>query len=549
MTKIIYLLIAITTLGVTNTYGQKRFKHKEADKFVWYSVHNGDTVEAWTKKKEVIIPMRLGCKSIEYDYFGSGHFIVETINGFMGVYKTNGKCVIAPTKYDKVKHKSEYSSEMGYLKYYFVTKGNLMGVCDTIGNEIIAPDKYESIQIGTHPYCFEVNCNGKEGIYDLNGKVIFPLSDKYGNVRMGETNGIFYFNVDADDKKNGICDINGNEIIAPGKYDMAYLSYHYDYGFYYNVKKGDNAGVCNMAGVEIIPPMYSDIMYSSTDKCFQYKNAAGSWVGISTDFKLEDAIAEVGDKYRLVDASGKPLNKQLYDFLTYLPEQSMYSAVTAGYTTLIKPDGTEQNPIGKQIFEAAYNLPDSDAQEKYDLYNLLLQTDPGNTYGYNASAYNNLGVIFRNQGDDDTALAYYNKCLEISPNDQTAKSNVKAIKAERRAARINAIGSALSQTLNTVGSIGNYNQQNNAAFNVQSGSSGSTDTRNYQASYNVWAKQAERLYNKLTDKSGYTGSSKTRSVDVDAYHKAQREMRSISIKAANAGNPVQESVYQSKAIN
>lgn len=223
----------------------------------------------------------------------------------------------------------------------------------------------------------------------------------------------------------------------------------------------------------------------------------------------------------------------------------------AGYATLVRPDGTEHTPIGKQIFEEAYNLPDAENPKKYELYNLLLQVDPANTYGYNASAYNNLGVIFRNIGNDDMALAYYNKCLAISPDDQTAKSNIKAIKSERRAARWNAVGEALgnlSQALDNAGA-GSYYNQSNTNYNVQNSPLDNNNTRNYQASYDIWAKQAERLYHKLTDKNGYTGSSKTRTVDVNAFHKAQREMRNISIKAANAGKPVQKSVYQSKVIH
>lgn len=80
-------------------------------------------------------------------------------------------------------------------------------------------------------------------------------------------------------------------------------------------------------------------------------------------------------------------------------------------------------------------------------------------------------------------------------------------------------------------------------------STSSVNTRNYQAGYDVWAKKAEKLYNELTNPNGYVGSSKTRTVDVNAYHKAQREMRNIARKAATAGKPVQESIYQHENIN
>lgn len=590
MKKSLYLFIAIMSLSVTVAYGQKREKHKSYDKFVWYSVRNGDCIEAQTKQKEVIIPMSVGCKSIEYDAYPSKKFFVKTTDGYMGVYEKDGTCVISPTKYKEVEYKKIWDVETGDMEFYFVMNNGAAGVCDSKGNEIISPEKYTSIQFtASKPYYFEVECSGKEGICDLSGKEIiapdkyesivthsldkdvyfsvkangrvgicdkegreiFGLTDRYSDAYMSKTKETVYFRVKIGDKDNGVCDINGNEIIAPGKYDQAYLSYSDGVGFYYSIKKGEYYGICSVAGVETIPPVYNSIIYSSYDNCFQYKSTTGKWVSISSDFSLEDAIAEVGDKYRLVDASGNPLNKHLYDLLTYLPEQSIYSAVLAGYTTLVRPDGTEHTPIGKQIFEEAYNLPDTENPKKYELYNLLLQVDPDNTYGYNASTYNNLGVIFRNQGNDDMALSYYNKCLAISPDDQTAKSNIKAIKSERRAARWNAVGEALgnlSQALDNAGA-GSYYNQGNANYNVQNSPSDNNNTRNYQASYDIWAKQAERLYNKLTDKNGYTGSSKTRTVDVNAFHRAQREMRNISMKAANAGKPVQKSVYQSKVIH
>lgn len=590
MKKSLYLFIAIISLSVTVVYGQKREKHKYYDKFVWYSVRNGDCIEAQTKQKEIIIPMSVGCKSIKYETYPSKKFFVETIDGYMGVYEKDGTCIISPTKYKEVEYKKIWDVKIGDMEFYLVMNNGVTGICDNKGNEIISPEKYTSIQLTAgKPYYFKVECNGKKGICDLSGKEIiapdkyesivsysldkeayfsvrthgkvgicdkegkeiFGLTEKYSDIYMSKTKETVYFRVKIGDKDNGICDINGNEIIAPGKYDQAYLSYSDGIGFYYNVKKGEHNGICSMTGVEIVPPMYNSIIYSSYDNCFKYQNAMGKWVSLSSDFSLEDAIVEVGDKYRLVDANGNPLNKHLYDLLTYLPEQSVYSAVLAGYTTLIKPDGTEQTPIGKQIFEEAYNLPDSENPKKYELYNLLLQIDPNNIYGYNASTYNNLGVIFRNQGNDDMALSYYNKCLAISPNDQTAKSNIKVIKSERRAARWNAVGETLGNLSQALGNVntGSYNNQSNANYNVQSSSLDNNNTRNYQASYDVWARQAERLYNKLTDKNGYTGSSKTRTVDVNAFHKAQREMRNISIKAANAGKPVQKSIYQSKVIN
>ena len=138
------------SLSVTVAYGQKREKHKSYDKFVWYSVRNGDCIEAQT-----------------YDAYPSKKFFVKTTDGYMGVYEKDGTCVISPTKYKEVEYKRIWDVETGDMEFYFVMNNGAAGVCDSKGNEIISPEKYTSIQFtASKPYYFEVECSGKEGICD-----------------------------------------------------------------------------------------------------------------------------------------------------------------------------------------------------------------------------------------------------------------------------------------------------------------------------------------------------------------------------------------------
>ncbi len=108
------------------------------------------------------------------------------------------------------------------------------------------------------------------------------------------------------------------------------------------------------------------------------------------------------------------------------------------------------------------------------------------------------------------------------------------------------VGSLLGVAATTLGTINAIQSETNAGDSDET--SNNTNTKNYQASYDEWARRAEELYEKLTA-DRYVGSSKTRSVDVSSYRKAQREMQNISRKARAAGKPVVESVYQTKSVN
>lgn len=148
------------------------------------------------------------------------------------------------------------------------------------------------------------------------------------------------------------------------------------------------------------------------------------------------------------------------------------------------------------------------------------------------------------------SLAFTHTFRTWSDLDESLYDATRARKREQRLQNLEkglAIAGAVLGTAAVVaGTISAVQGANNMDDNS---STSSVNTRNYQAGYDVWAEEAEDLYKKLTNPNGYVGSSKTRTVDVNAYHKAQREMRNIARKAAAAGKPVQESIYQHENIN
>ena len=127
---------------------------------------------------------------------------------------------------------------------------------------------------------YRLEQNGKYGAQSKGGVTFIPLSRGYTFICYLPTNG-GWFTVKKGDKHEGVCDITGREIVAPGRYDHAY--YRNEDGFeYVRVELNGKYGVCDINGREVIAPRYESVIYS--DGVFQYKDASGNWV--STGIKL-----------------------------------------------------------------------------------------------------------------------------------------------------------------------------------------------------------------------------------------------------------------------
>lgn len=535
---------------------QERKKHKEADKFVWYSVENGSAIEVQNKKKEVIIPFSVGCTKVEYDY-RSTHFFVRTKDNYIGSFDRTGKVVltpgfyggfsyeyegyykvmrnnkvgicnadgteiISPTKYDDANKRSDYKIPN---PYYVVKSNGKEGVCNDKGIEIIAPLKYDDVNrflvYGTSTYYYRVKSNGKTGICNAKGEeVIAPLKyddatmsyDKdygyYYYVNINKTTGIcdsmgveiipplkydevyistnkesYYFAVKKGDKE-GVCDATGKEIIPPLKYDDVYSSYEEQVGSFYYVKIKGKKGVCDLTGAEIIPPIFETLFYSPSSNGFRTQ-INGKYVTVDKNIfaNPEDKIVKQDNGYVLA-YNDKVLSKRAYDNITWSEEQGKYLGVFYKYQTYIDLFGKEESPITKQIFEEAYALPDTYFKEKVEKYTLLIGVDNLNKEGYKAVAFNNIGVLYAQQGNEDMALAYYDQAAALG--NAKGISNAQAIRDARKAAarqeRMQRINSALSQISNSLSSMSNTMQQYNKSSstynqgNYGSGSGSGTST-------------------------------------------------------------------------
>ncbi len=453
-----------------------------------YYVMSGDFWGICNANGEEVIAPQL-YSDIEWCYDNRlGNYYKVLKNGLKGICDSNGREVIAP-KYDDIN--VDYEENCGV--YYKVEKEKKKGICSSNGCEVIAP-KYDYVYVHyeeNYGIYYKVRNGNKYGICDSNGcEVIAP---KYDNVFVDyEENCGVYYKVEKE-KKKGIYDSNGREVIAPDKYSNVYLFNNKEYGAYFSVYSDDNKkGVCDITGKEIVAPIYSSVIYSRG--CFRYKHASGEFLPVPDgSFAATDAIVAVGNKFSITDATGKALNKHLYDKVVFVPEQNKYIASVGNYHTKVDAvTGVEDNPITTQIFYSAYNLDDSRSAEQLKIYEYLLSVDPANSYGINHVVYNNIGVIYLNRGEYAQALTYFTLSLSVQPEYAQAKANMEDVRSriaqaqapqqqyqqvEEQEDRFSSAISKISEALSNISQIASgasnnsYNYNSNSSYNYNSSSS------------------------------------------------------------------------------
>lgn len=613
-------LFAIATmclLLVPTIHAQKFVKHKVKypTKFVWYEAlyPDGSVGVCMENKKNIIVPKERGFSNVEYE---QGRFKVKK-GDYVGVFDMSGNEIITPDKFNSIKYDYQYVYP-DYYRYYKVGIGGSeyspehVGIYDFTGKEII-PCTYKSIDVGDVSIYIQGNSkkafyfnvtkqdsitgNLLNGICDTTGAMLFPLSDygwiypqltnrptsydlspniigykvtkggkqgacdksgeellapAYERLMINDEQGrlLFYFKQDG---KEGIADMRGNVLIAP-KYDNIYIC-NDDGHCYFKVELGGKQGICDATGVEIIPPVIEGTIFRSFG---EYKTERGNqYVTIDPSDFVNPAqkIVMLGDYKVLADVNGT-YSIRAYDVLEWDEESGKYVGSLQGYTTFIDMLGKEEISIAKQIFDEAYGLPDDNIYDKMALYNMLIEVDGNNKEGYQASALNNIGVMYHNNGDEDTALNFYDKASAMG--NSTASENAEKIRKARRTAaraeRMQRISEALGQINNALSSFSSTTQysgysnssSNQAGMTGSSGKGGNASAR--QSAYDHMANRAASLYRNLTDKNGYVGSTRTRSVDVSTYNSLRRKMRNYRVNAQRDGITLQKSQYEDLSL-
>ena len=278
--------------------------------------------------------------------------------------------------------------------------------------------------------------NRFHGAESLNGEILIPLSKKYDYVqyRSPLLLGLYNSHKPGVIYKTEYYTKEGKEVLDNSKYDDTTLLGGEDgVPFYFLTKKDGKQGACDFNGNEIVPALFTSCFYDPNDKEFNIQDTSGyhKW--------------------------------SEYKATTYNTSSSnTYSSNSTS---------SNQSTNIKEMFDLAYNTPDTEAQTKYNRYVQVIQADPYNSYGYKAVAYNNLGVLYETLGDLNNAKACYEYALQANPNYDKAKDNLKNVKAQRRSQRWNNISNALGAVGQALGTMSGG--QTNGTYNTYQGDGGS----------------------------------------------------------------------------
>lgn len=609
--------MAVMCVCIPVAQAQKFVKHKEKyPDFIWYEVKypDGKIGISVENKKNIIANNECGYTSVEYL---SNHYTFKVKKGsFFGIIDKSGNEIIVPGKFCSIKAQYEYDFRNTY-KCYQVGIGkseydvNFVGIIDMTGKEVLPCDyknielKHENIFVGTvgknvywfyterkdsvtgdtyngicdttgvhlfssadysliipqlkrRPTTYDLSSNiigykivnnGKWGVCDRNGYEILAPAYEYSSIEEEQGRLLLSFKQNG---KEGIADMRGNILIAP-RYDEIYTR-NTDGHWYFGIKNNNKEGICDANGVEIIPPVIKGSIIWHNG--YITKNGE-KWITINLQEFANPAqkISLRGNQWVLANDDGI-FSTRAYDVLEWDEEERKYVGSLLGYTTTIDQLGNEENSIAKQIFDEAYGLPDNNIYDKMALYNMLIEVDANNKEGYQASALNNIGVMYYNNGDEDTALKFYDKASAMG--NSTASENASQIRKARKTAarteRMQRISEALGQINNALSSFSSTTQyssysnrgSNQTGIAISSDKGGNASAR--QSAYDHMANRAATLYRNLTDKKGYTGSARTHSVDVSTYNSLRRKMRNYRVSAQRDGITLQKSQYEDLSL-
>lgn len=394
--------------------------------------------------------------------------------------------VILPCKYKDIELGEEsitLNHTTKYLSYFVGTSNDSCVMCDTTGIVTFASSEYSSLKpyFTTNPTSFDLASNiiayavcrdSKYGVCDKDGNLllspIYPylwdISDEHGRL-------LVKFKVN---DKMKVIDVLGNEVVPP-MYDYVYLQREKDFN-YFKVKLNNKVGICDENGLEIIPPIYDGIAYFD-GKFRNFVNGKfAEVIDVDRYANPEEKITLENGKL-VLSYKGKVFSWHPYDELVWVVEKNRYYGSLYGYSTYIDLTGKEENSIAKCVFEEAYEVPIDNFEDKLMLYTKVVELDSNNREGYKAMALNNIGVMYESLGDENTALAYYDKAalLGNSYGINNARNIREAHAAAQRAERAQRISNALTQISNSLSAISstlNQNGSNHVNHTNQTHSSG-----------------------------------------------------------------------------
>ena len=144
------------------------------------------------------------------------------------------------------------------------------GALDSKGR-LIVPLEFDMVMYSPSDGGFSTSlfADNSMGFYTQTGQCVLPNERGYDFVTMLENDAVGrYFEVHKGDYQ-GVCDGQGNEVVAPDRYENVGL-YSNEGLPYFVVEQGGKYGACDASGREIIAPRYPKMLMHSEGNRFWY---------------------------------------------------------------------------------------------------------------------------------------------------------------------------------------------------------------------------------------------------------------------------------------
>jgi uncharacterized protein YukE len=287
--------------------------------------------------------------------------------------------------------------------------------------------------------------------------------------------------------------------------------------------------------------------------------------------------AYAGDRLYLLNSdTGRLVNDNSYDPDRCFIYKGCANVKRNGYEIDVYPDGHEDPSVAKIEFRKFYDYIESNpdaytAEEQLKKYDEIINMCSTGDNAIAGACYNNMGVIYNNAGDNNTALKLFYKAKSYGST--SATSNIQLIESQQKQERKAAWGQVLNGIGNILGSVcgyTSYDLSNNV--NTYSGSSsndysnntgGGSSASTYQNIYDRWERTAKSAYESLTragtrtkqngkdvsgSNSGYWSSQNYVGLKQNLRN-AQAEMRKTRQEAKRKGININQSNYETVTVS
>lgn len=339
-----------------------------------------------------------------------------------GVRDKATKKTIVPYDYDFV-----YENALG--KYIGVRKGQYLGLYDTDGKCVLSPDKYYIAgECGISNLLF-ASKDGLSALLDINGKELLP--PLYASIEGKSYSNITVVYAQNKEGKNCAYKYNNGSIsqIFQHLYDgigmlTAPFDEHLAVGIY--VEINGRHGVCNLQGKEIIPPIYTKVNAYGTKDNFYF-------------------MVHNGKKKGLIDRNGKVvISSELFDNIEiedngYIIASNNFQTCKFDLTGKLISNNKEESDRDAYIVQADKEFEQANYKKAAQLYGEAIKIRGS------AEIFFNEGVSYYNIENYEKAINDFNKCLMMFPSknlidrskeliskSRQYQAQIKLEKAERR---------------------------------------------------------------------------------------------------------------------